>query len=214
MRKRARSRTRSSLLDCWVAPSPAFAFPASPAARDSEAQGHCAQQLPPSCWCARLGRRGAHRHPLSISRACTAMTLGARDAQVIDRGRPQGEPSAMCRRVCISPGWSASSERARSMTTRWATTSTAPAAALWPTTTRSDSVNPTSAPWRVTRHAPPRCRGSSPRRRDRPSRRPFPPRGQRGRPPASPCRGLAKRGPKGWARSDTSQPSRSSFLGA
>ena len=42
----------------------------------------------------------------------------------------------------ISTGWSASPERARSMT-RWATTSTASAAALWPPPTRSDSVKPT-----------------------------------------------------------------------
>ena len=125
VRIRARPRTRSRPSDCRVAPSPVRVSPAAPAARDSEAQDCCAQQLPSPRRCARLGRRGAHRHPLSISRACTAMTHGARGAQIIGRGLPRGEPSAMCRRVCISPGWSASPEHALSMTTRWATTSTA-----------------------------------------------------------------------------------------
>ena len=68
VRKRARPRTRSRPLDCRVAPSPAFAFPASPAARDSEAQGHCAQQLPPSCRCA--------NHSVEDSRESTDKATG------------------------------------------------------------------------------------------------------------------------------------------
>ncbi len=82
VRKRARPRTRSSPSDCRVAPSPAFAFPAAPTVRDSEAQGLCAQQLPPSCRCARPERRGAHRHPMSFSRAHTVLTRGTAGAQI------------------------------------------------------------------------------------------------------------------------------------
>ena len=111
VRKRARPRTRSRPSDCRVAPSPVRVSPAAPAARDSEAQDLCAQQPPSPRRCARPGRRGAHRHPLSISQAYTAMTHGAGGAQIIGRGLPRGEPSAMCRRVASAPA----GRRARSV---------------------------------------------------------------------------------------------------
>ena len=88
--------------------------PCGPDRPDSEAQDRFAQQLPSPRRCARLGRRGAHRHPLSISRACTAMTHGARGAQIIGRGLPRGGPSAMCRRVASAPA----GRRARSVLSR------------------------------------------------------------------------------------------------
>ena len=94
VRKCARPRTRRRPSDCRVAPSPVRPNPAAPAARDSEAQDLRAQQLPPPRRCARPERRGAHRHPMSFSRAYAAMTHGAGGAQVIGRGLPRGASSA------------------------------------------------------------------------------------------------------------------------
>ena len=89
VRKRARPRTRSSPSDCRVAPSPARAKRYSPGRQDCEAQGPCVQQLPPYCRCARPERRGAHRHPMSFSRAYAAMTRSTDSAQITEREPPR-----------------------------------------------------------------------------------------------------------------------------
>ncbi len=124
-------------------PSPVRVNPAAPTARDSEAQDCCAQQLP------------------SPRRVRTSWAPGCASAPLVDFAGVYGhDPRRQrcanhwqrtpARRTVrhvsargISTGWSASPERTRSMTTRWATTSTASAAALWPPPTRSDSVKPT-----------------------------------------------------------------------
>ena len=98
VRKRARPRTRSRPSDCRVAPSPTLAFPAVPAARQRDSQDLCVQELPPPRRCARPERRGAHRHPMSFSRAYAVLTQGTGGAQIIGRGLPRergrrGQPS-------------------------------------------------------------------------------------------------------------------------